>query len=132
VGTAPGVQININGTFLIALPGVPSEMEAIFEQSISPLLKKEAEGFTFFETSIYVDNIMESALAPLIDQAMHANPYVYIKSHPRGAEKRPHIEIHISTTAKDSKTARERFGKTIAQLTELVQKSGGKIKVPKK
>ncbi|MEM3442766.1 MAG: nicotinamide mononucleotide deamidase-related protein [Candidatus Bathyarchaeia archaeon] len=132
VGTAPGVQILIDETVLIALPGVPSEMEAIFEQSISPLLRKEAEGFTFFETSIYVDDIMESALAPLIDQAMRDNPYVYIKSHPRGAEKKPHIEIHISTTAKDSKIARERFVKTIAQLTELVQKNGGKIKVPKK
>ncbi|MGB9714485.1 MAG: nicotinamide mononucleotide deamidase-related protein [Candidatus Bathyarchaeales archaeon] len=132
VGTAPGVQININGTSLIALPGVPSEMEAIFEQSVSPLLRKEAEGFTFFETSIYVDDMMESALAPLIDQAMHDNPYVYIKSHPRGAEKKPHIEIHISTTAKDSKIARERLGKAIVQLTELVQKNGGKIKVPKK
>jgi molybdenum cofactor synthesis domain-containing protein len=128
VGTAPGVKINIDGTFLIALPGVPSEMEAIFEQSISPLLKKEAEGLMFFETSIYADNIMESTLAPLIDKAMHDNPYVYIKSHPRGAEKKPHIEIHISTTAKDSKTARERFGKAIAQLTDLIEKSGGKVK----
>ncbi|MEM3443038.1 MAG: nicotinamide mononucleotide deamidase-related protein [Candidatus Bathyarchaeia archaeon] len=132
VGTAPGVQIIIDETFLIALPGVPSEMEAIFEQSISPLLKKEAEGNMFFETSIYTEGIPESTLAPLIDQAMHDNPYVYIKSHPKGVEKKPHIELHISTTAKDSKIARERLGKTIAQLTELVQKSGGKIKVPKK
>jgi len=131
VGTAPSVRINVDGTFLIALPGVPSEMEAIFEQSISPLLKKEAEGTMFFETSIYVDNIMESTLAPLIDKAMHDNPYVYIKSHPRGAEKKPHIEIHMSTTAKDSKIARERFGKAITQLTDLIEKRGGKVK-PKK
>lgn len=131
VGTAPGVKINVDETVLIALPGVPSEMEAIFEQSVSPMLKREAEGNMFFETSIYADDIMESTLAPLIDQTMHDNPYVYVKSHPRGAEKKPHIEIHISTTAKDSKTARERLEKTIIQLTELVQKSGGKIKMPK-
>ena len=82
----------------------------------------------FFETSIYVDNIMESSLAPLIDKTMHDNPYVYIKSHPKGEEKKPYIEIHFSTTAENSKIAKDRIGKAIIQLSELVQKSGGKIR----
>jgi len=132
VGTAPGVIIRVDDTFLIALPGVPSEMEAIFEESLAPLLKKEAGEVTFFETSIYVDGIMESALAPLIDQVMHDNPYVYIKSHPRGEERKPHIEIHFSTTAKESKTAKDRLGKAIIQLSELIERNGGKIRFQKK
>jgi nicotinamide-nucleotide amidase len=132
VGTAPGVRINVKGTCLIALPGVPSEMEAIFEESIVPLLKKEAGDITFFETSIYVDEIMESTLAPLIDQAMHDNAYVYIKSHPKGKETTPHLELHFSTTAKDSKTAKNRLGKTIIQISELIEKHGGKVKIPSK
>jgi molybdenum cofactor synthesis domain-containing protein len=132
IGTAPGVMANIEGTFLIALPGVPPEMEAIFEESVASLLKKEAGETTFFETSIYTDNIMESTLAPLIDIAMHGNPYVYIKSHPKGEEKKPHLEIHFSTTAKDSKTAKDRLGKAIIQLSELIEKNGGKIKLPKR
>jgi molybdenum cofactor synthesis domain-containing protein len=128
VGTAPGVMMKVKGTFLIALPGVPSEMEAIFDESVAPLLKKEAGKVAFFETSIYADNIMESTLAPLIDQTMHDSPYVYIKSHPKGEEKKPHLEIHFSTTAKDSKTAKDRLGKAIIQLSELVRKNNGKIK----
>jgi len=128
VGTAPGVVMKVEETFLMVLPGVPSEMEAIFEGSVAPLLKKEAGGVMFFETSVYADDIMESTLAPLIDQTMHGNPYIYIKSHPKGEEKKPHIEIHFSTTAKDSKTAKDRLGKAIVQLSELVQKNGGKIK----
>ena len=132
VGTAPGVIINVGGTLLIALPGVPPEMEAIFEESVAPLIKKEAGELTFFETSIYADGIMESALAPLIDKTMHDNPHVYIKSHPKGEERKPHIEIHFSTTAKSSKTAKNRLGKAIIQLSELVQKDGGKIKPKKK
>jgi nicotinamide-nucleotide amidase len=130
VGTAPGVMITAKGTVLIALPGVPSEMEAIFEESIVPLLKKAAGGTTFFETSIFADNIMESNLAPLIDQTMHDNAFVYIKSHPKGRENTPHIELHFSTTAKDSKTAKNRLGKALSQLSELIEKNGGKIKVP--
>lgn len=132
VGTAPGVIIKVNGTFLTALPGVPLEMEAIFDEAVAPLLKKEAGKITFFEASIHADGIMESALAPLIDQVMHDNPYVYIKSHPKGEEKKPHIEIHFSTTTESSKTARDRLGEAIVQLSELVQKNGGKIKVRKK
>ena len=131
-GTAPGVMVKIEETILIALPGVPSEMEAIFDESVAPLLKKEAGKVAFFEVSIYADNIMESTLAPLIDQTMHDNPHVYIKSHPKGEERKPHIEIHSSTTAEDSKTAKDRLGKAIIQLTELVQRSGGKIRVPTK
>ena len=128
VGTAPGIMLNVEKTFLVALPGVPSEMEAIFDESVGPLLKKEAGKVAFFETSIYADNIMESTLAPLIDQTMHDSPYVYIKSHPKGEEKKPHLEIHFSTTAKDSKTAKDRLGKAIIQLSELVRKNNGKIK----
>jgi molybdenum cofactor synthesis domain-containing protein len=128
VGTAPGIMLNVEKTFLIALPGVPSEMEAIFDESVAPLLKKEAGKVAFFERSIYADSIMESSLAPLIDQTMHDSPYVYIKSHPKGEEKKPHLEIHFSTTAEDSKTAKDRLGKAIIQLSELVQKNNGKIK----
>jgi len=128
VGTAPGVLITVEGTLLIALPGVPSEMEAIFEASVAPLLKKYAGEFAFFETSLYADDIMESTLAPLIDQTMHDNPYVYIKSHPKGEEKKPHIEIHFSTTAKDSKTAKNRLEKAMVKLSELVQRNGGRVK----
>jgi nicotinamide-nucleotide amidase len=127
IGTAPGVLLTVNKTLLIALPGVPSEMKSIFDDSVTPILKKEAGEIVFSETSIYADNIMESTLAPLIDKTMHDNPYVYIKSHPKGEEEKPHMEIHFSTTAKDPKTTKDRIGKAIAQLSNLVQETGGKI-----
>ena len=132
VGTAPGVITDLEGTFLIALAGVPLEMEAIFEEFVAPLLRKNAGELTFFETSIYADGIMESALAPLIDKAMHDNPHVYIKSHPKGEERKPHIEIHFSTAAKNSKIARDRLGKAMVQLSELMQENGGKIRFKEK
>jgi len=71
---------------------------------------------------------MESEMAPLIDQVMHDNPYVYIKSHPKGAERVPRIEFHLSTTAKNSSVARDRVSKALVQLSELIQGKGGKIK----
>jgi len=59
---------------------------------------------------------------------MHDNPYVYIKSHPKGAERIPRIEFHFSTTSKNSGVARKCVSKAFVQLSELIQKKGGKIR----
>ena len=128
VGTAPGVETKVGGTFLIALPGVPSEMEAIFEESVAPLIKKEAGATVFFERSVFADGIMESALAPLIDEVMHDNSCVYIKSHPKGQEKKPHLEVHFSTTTKNHETARKCVDVAVAQLSQLIEENGGTIR----
>ncbi len=69
VGTAPGVRVDLEGTVLFALPGVPSEMEAIFTETIAPLLKQAVGDRVFCEKSMFLENIMESNLAPLIDQS---------------------------------------------------------------
>ena len=37
VGTAPGMLLEVDGTTIISLPGVPAEMEAIFEESVLPV-----------------------------------------------------------------------------------------------
>lgn len=131
VGTAPGVLLNHEGSLVIALPGVPSEMKAIFEESVVPLLKKEVKGAIFFEMSVQVHGIIESEIAPLIDKTMGGNPYVYIKSHPKGAEKTPKIELHFSTTAKNSATAKKRISKALIQISELIRQKGGKTIIPK-
>jgi Predicted nucleotide-utilizing enzyme related to molybdopterin-biosynthesis enzyme MoeA len=78
--------------------------------------------------SIEATGVIESEMAPLIERVMHDNPYVYIKSHPKGAERIPRIEFHFSTTAKNSGVARKRVSKTFVQLSELIQEKGGKIK----
>lgn len=132
VGTAPAVLVHVNETSLLSLPGVPSEMEAIFEQSIVPMLKNEAGDIAFFESSIFVDDIMESMVAPLIDRTMRENPFVYIKSHPKGGEDKPHIELHFSTTAKNKKTAIVILDKAVTQLCGLIEKSGGRIRTARK
>jgi len=131
VGTAPAVFIEYENVTIIALPGVPSEMKSIFDDSVAPLLKQAACGVTFFETSLTSTNVMESEMAPFIDQVMQNNPHVYIKSHPKGTERVPHIEFHLSATAKDVTTARNRVSKALIQLTEIIQGKGGTIKPAK-
>jgi nicotinamide-nucleotide amidase len=127
IGTAPGVRVEVGETVLVALPGVPSEMEAIFEEAIAPMLRKASGGIRFYEKSIFADNIMESTLAPLIDRVMHDNPTVYIKSHPKGRESSPHMELHLSTSTKEMEKPEEKLQKAICQLTKLIERNDGKI-----
>ena len=134
VGTAPSMLTKVGATYLIALPGVPPEMEAIFSGSVESMLKNEAGKTTFIEASIYADNIIESSLAPLIDQVMRDNPSVYIKSHvytkahPSAEGHKSHIELHFSTRCSNLEAGRRCLDKAIEQMSELVKKNGGKIR----
>ncbi len=134
VGTAPGMLAKIEATNLIALPGVPPEMEAIFSACVASMLKKEAGKVAFVEVSIYADNIIESSLAPLIDRVMRDNPSVYIKSHvhtkghPSAEGRKSHIELHFSTRSSNLEAGRHSLDRAIAQMSELVERNGGKTK----
>jgi len=126
IGTAPGVCVDLEGTVLFALPGVPSEMEAIFTETIVPMLKQAVGDRIFCEKSMFLDNMMESKLAPLIDKVMSANKGVYIKSHPMGAENKSHIEIHLTVAAKAKEKPMKMLEKAMRQLSILVEENGGK------
>jgi molybdenum cofactor synthesis domain-containing protein len=96
VGTAPGVKMQQSGTIMFSLPGVPSEMKAIFRSSLIPYM----ESFHTIrpkEMEVKITGIIESALAPILDQARKIYPKLYFKSHPRGRETgiRPLILLHI-------------------------------------
>jgi len=109
VGTAPAVLVRTMGTSIFCLPGVPIEARAIFRKSIAPQVRLKTKN-AYVERWISVLGVMESALAPLIDQAMKRWPSVYIKSHPRGfeGERTPHIDLHFSKLSPNSKqTKRE-------------------------
>jgi molybdenum cofactor synthesis domain-containing protein len=128
VGTAPGVLLEEDGVRMVMLPGVPSEMITIFDGSVLPMLREASGDLMFFEASLDVRAMGESQLAPMIDEVMRDNPYVYIKSHVQASEKVPYLEIHLSTTSDDPKAARQRIGRVVIQISEMIQEKGGKVK----
>ncbi|MCW4005189.1 MAG: molybdopterin-binding protein [Candidatus Bathyarchaeota archaeon] len=127
IGAVPGVRVNIDGVVLVALPGVPAEVEAIFDAYVASLLAEAGGGVRFYEKSVYVLQIMESVLAPLIDEVMQLHPLVYVKSHPNGKENKPCLELHLSTSGKPLDNPQERLDKASEKLVEYIVKSGGKI-----
>jgi nicotinamide-nucleotide amidase len=127
IGTAPGVRVDVYGTVLFVLPGVPPEMEAIFVETIAPLLKEAALGRVFCERSVFTENIFESKLAPLIDRVMSDNSGVYVKSHPFN-EAKPQVELHLTINAAQECNPGEKLRKAAEQLVDLIAKNGGIIK----
>jgi len=112
-------------TVLIALPGVPSEMKANFEETVALLLKQVSGRGGFYDESVYVEGVMESSLAPLIDMVMRDNAGVYVKSHPKGRESTPHIEVHLSVMTDDDAVAEGKLRRAVAQLSILAREAGG-------
>ena len=129
VGTAPGVLLNVRKSKIIVLPGVPREMEAIFEGSVEAMIRATVGDVFVREKSLKVTEIMESTIAPLIDETMRDNPLVYIKSHPKLSEAHPSIELHLMTTAKSKNEAEERIDSAAERISELISKHGGKVDV---
>jgi nicotinamide-nucleotide amidase len=129
VGTAPGVRVEVLETVLFALPGVPVEMEAMFNETIAPLIKQAVGSSVFCERSIFADNIMESRLAPLIDKVMSDNEEVYVKSHPMRTESRPHVELHLTIVASQEQKPAEKLAKAAKELASLIEAEGGSVTV---
>jgi molybdenum cofactor synthesis domain-containing protein len=129
VGTAPGVSLRVGRAQVYCLPGVPSEMKAIFRESISKRIRAKAGGKTFSEKWVKISGIMESTLAPIIDRVMSHWTGVYIKSHPRGVEAsgRPHIELHFSTFSSKPMRGAQAIGGALREMKRELRGAGAKV-----
>ena len=123
------IIMELDAVTLISLPGVPGEVETIFEEWILPLFREVAGEVTFLEKSLDVKGIWEGQLAPLIDQVMAENPLVYVKSNVKGDSRRDGIELYLSTTDENSSIAENNLNKAFTRITELLQDKDGKLKL---
>jgi nicotinamide-nucleotide amidase len=129
IGTAPGVQVDFPQTTLFVLPGVPSEMEAIFKETIAPKLKEATGGLMFCERSLFLEGMGEANLAPMIDQVMVAHKGVYIKSHPLGAAAngKPRIELHLTITVDETGNPQGLLDGSVEMFKRLFEKCSGVV-----
>jgi molybdenum cofactor synthesis domain-containing protein len=128
VGTAPAVRMKIRRMEIFCLPGVPREMKAIFNASVADQIHNEAGGRKFIERWIKVTGIMESNMAPAVEQTMKRWPNVYIKSHPRGFHRqRPTIEIHLSSLSSTPEEARMELSAATKHLLLKLRTLKGRV-----
>lgn len=131
LGTAPGVLSNYflqtHNIKIINLPGVPSEMKAIFIESVLSLIKDSLGNLGIYERILNITGIIESELAPLIDRVRRENPDVYIKSHPKKAEPFPQIELHLYKCSTSGEKAKKQVETAVKQISTLILKHGGNL-----
>lgn len=105
-GTAPGVLLQIGKTSIISLPGVPSELKAIFNSSLQPFLRRTFSGGTALMRTITVRCNDESIMEPVLSRVVQDHPLVYIKSLARTLGETPELDISLTAVgAEDASLA---------------------------
>jgi len=129
VGHAPAVMVKHGSCIIFSLPGVPTEMMAVFVKHVLPFLKRKIGMFVRIETSLETTNIMESVIAPYLDRVVASNPKVYIKSHPRGYGKGVSIlHINLACESSNRRSANKYLRKAVREMKQSVTDAGGKVK----
>jgi nicotinamide-nucleotide amidase len=136
LGTAPGIMAEAKGKLLFALPGVPREMEQMFEKSVAPELHRFAGGQAVLVRKLRCFGAGESTIAEMLGPMMQRgrNPLINCTAS-RGV-----ITLHIVATEagrdaarrmaeKDEKTLRDTLGQLVFGSDEqgLAQVVGQKL-----
>ncbi|MEM3185407.1 MAG: molybdopterin-binding protein [Conexivisphaerales archaeon] len=93
VGTAPGVLLSVDKTHIVCLPGVPVEMQSIFESSVMPKISAKLPAKT---TDIEVIGVPEAVMAPFLAELASSHPELYIKSHPQSHVGQSKVIIQVT------------------------------------
>ncbi len=126
VGSAPGILVITGKSRIVALPGVPKEMKAMFSKEVLPGLQEHSD-FFISEEWIKIVGVSESLLAPLLRRIFRKyDKSLYIKSHPHGYHKgKPVIKVQIILNAlKDEKDSGLEI---LTRASRLIELAAGKV-----
>jgi nicotinamide-nucleotide amidase len=78
IGTAPGIVAEVKGKWIFALPGVPSEMKRMFEESVSNRLETSCSGQAVIVRMLRCFGTGESNIAEMLGDLMERgrNPLI--------------------------------------------------------
>ena len=115
VGTAPGIWMEKDGKIVVAMPGVPAEMEAMFEQEVVPRLQKRFSGEVLRWRILRFSGIGESALTDRLGELMqNRNPTL-------GTLVKPgEVWLRIAAKAQTEKEAEAMLDEIEAKVRESV------------
>lgn len=113
-GTAPGLWLRKNGKGMILLPGVPSEMKAIFNHRVKPRLAEES-GVRFANRILHFYGVSESAVDELLGDLM-------AKSNPTVAPYagKGEVQVHVTAFADTEREAEEACQSTQENILSLL------------
>jgi len=114
-GTAPGLLFEREGKMLYALPGVPLEMQYLFEKYIQPKLSSP-EGFKIWHRMLHTTGISEADLWSRIGSVQPLEQLVTVASLPSHLG----VRIRLSALAKEVGEAKARLDAAESLVREKV------------
>ena len=93
VGTAPGVFLQLDQTTIISVPGVPSELTSIIEQSLQDFLDQTFCEGEAISKCVGVTCNDESLLEPILVDIVKRYPDIYTKSLATTIGENPEMDI---------------------------------------
>jgi len=115
LGTAPGALVEWEGTLFATLPGVPSEMKRMFEETLEPLIRERSDGSIVSKT-LHFAGIGESALAEKVQDFLDASDPTVAPLAGQGR-----VRLRITTRAA---TEEEAHGKIRPVEEEILDRLG--------
>ncbi len=126
VGGAPGIMIQEVESTIFCLPGVPSELKFIFENSIVPWIKERVRS-SFYEEVVEFGMHDESVFAPAIDAVMKKHPGVYVKSMPKTYGTTKTLRVWVSARGEVLSAAKAQVRDAIRSLEETTGLSSSAV-----
>jgi molybdenum cofactor synthesis domain-containing protein len=131
VGMSVGMKLLINGKLLFTLPGVPQEMQGMFDEHIAPVIEVEAKhkllGHTYGVSMVWKD------FFPLYTQLQIDYPEIYIKNAatpPEAEEERAkvkEVKVDIVVQGTTKREAEEKMEAFMAEYKRRVDSAGGGV-----
>ena len=105
VGTAPGVFLQVEQTAIISVPGVPSELKGIVEQSLQQFLDQVFGEGEAMSRCVAVGCNDESLLEPVLIKIVKTYPEIYTKSLATTIGENPEMDIIMTISGIGDKEA---------------------------
>ena len=116
VGTAPGVFVAAGAFALVALPGVPAEMRAVFDVALPRIRARLGAAAYVAEREVVSGSGDESVITVAVERTMAAVPGVYLKSLATAFAPDCDLRVRITARAPDAAEAEARVARAADRL----------------
>ncbi len=119
-GGAPASMLQIDGSTIVSLPGVPRELKEIFTGALNPALIRLFGGAAYQIRSIIISTHDESFIAGQLQAVVDRHPRVYIKSRSLRTGSGIRIRVTLSTTGPDLAAAERTVDAALLDLRQAM------------
>ena len=117
-GTAPGVLVEREGRSVVCFPGVPGELQRIFETSLQPFLARIFPEQAFAQQALWIGCNDESVLAPHLEWFQKRHPDIHVKARSGLYDENPKLKFVFSLAGRNTREVEKELDRALDDLTQ--------------